>query len=138
MRLFSEVIKTDKRNQNFGAYLHRATALIGESNDPGYREQAAAMLEQYVERYAQSVAADNRAKQQMYPPHLETVYDYMNRVGKDEWVPVALAKDASGNLLPVSVKALPIENMPNPQQSPAVPVMPGLRSETGFPEGADS
>jgi predicted Zn-dependent protease len=87
-QLFARAIENDRRNQNFGAYLHRATTLL-ESEDKGRRDQAAVALRTYVEKYLDAQMENRRAGDQNFPPHLETIYDYLNRVGDRDWVPSA-------------------------------------------------
>jgi hypothetical protein len=47
--------------------------------------QAIELLKKYLEGYYLS-ALDASQKQSVYPPHLETIYDYMSRLGEFQYV----------------------------------------------------
>ena len=111
-QLFTRAIENDRRNQNFGAYLHRATTLL-ESEDKGRRDQAAQALKVYVEKYLDAQMENQRAGDQNFPPHLETIYDYLNRVGDRDWLPPA-PRAASTSARPPPAPPPPAPPAPTP------------------------
>ncbi|HZI58942.1 MAG TPA: M48 family metalloprotease [Verrucomicrobiae bacterium] len=74
----------DYRNLNYGATLHRAVALLTPDATGADKEQAVSLLKQYVENYYLRAMLDQQ--REFYPPHLETIYDYMSRLGEFQYV----------------------------------------------------
>jgi predicted Zn-dependent protease len=83
---FVKAIKQDKRNENYGAYLHQATTLLG-SDDPIRKQQAADALKTYIAKYGCAMGASRTAQSHDLPPHLDTIYDYLNVLGQQDWMP---------------------------------------------------
>ena len=82
--LFSQVIQTDTINHAYGAYLHRAIALI-DTGGPAEKKQAAELLEQYIQRYGEAMDEINNSRNGRLPPHMDTIADYMRRAGIEDW-----------------------------------------------------
>lgn len=83
---FVKAIKQDRRNENFGAHLHHATALLA-SPDPGRKKQASGALKAYIDRYGCAMSSNRLAGGKDLPPHMDTIYDYLNVLGEPEWTP---------------------------------------------------
>jgi predicted Zn-dependent protease len=83
---FVKAIQQDRRNENFGAHLHHATALLA-SPDPGRKKQASGALKTYIDRYGCAMSSSRTAQGKDLPPHMDTIYDYLNVLGEPEWTP---------------------------------------------------
>ncbi|PWU03820.1 MAG: hypothetical protein C5B51_18020 [Terriglobia bacterium] len=83
-KYFRLAADNDRRNQNFGAYLHRATALLNPQATETDKQQAVAFLKQYLDDYYRSRIQERETVN--YPPHLETIYDYLGRLGEYNYV----------------------------------------------------
>jgi hypothetical protein len=81
---FRLALDNDSRNLNYGASLHRAVAMLKPDATGAEKQQAVSMLKQYVENYYLALMRDRESES--YPPHLETIYDYMNRLGEFQYV----------------------------------------------------
>jgi Zn-dependent protease with chaperone function len=81
---FRLAAENDHRHLNYGAGLHRAVAMLTPDATSADKEQAVSLLKQYVENYYLVTMQDKYSE--FYPPHLETVYDYMSRLGEFEYV----------------------------------------------------
>jgi predicted Zn-dependent protease len=77
---FRLAAENDRRNQNFGAYLHRAAAMLNPQASEADKQQAAAFFKQYLDDYRKSKIQEKETVN--YPPHLETIYDYLSRLGE--------------------------------------------------------
>ena len=85
-RYFLEAAKNDFRHHNYGAYLHRAIAMLtNQAATASEKAQAVDFLKQYVIGYHLSNAEAQRAQTYNLPPHLESVYDYLARAGEVRW-----------------------------------------------------
>jgi hypothetical protein len=83
---FVKAMAQDRRNEHSGAYLHHATALLA-SPDPGRKKQASGALKLYIDRYGCAVNARSTAQGKALPPHMDTIYDYLNVLGEQDWTP---------------------------------------------------
>jgi predicted Zn-dependent protease len=81
---FRRAAANDHRKLNFGAELHRAVAMLTPDATVAEKKEAVSLLRQYVEDYFLTSVQDRQA--QSYPPHLETIYDYMSRLGEFDYV----------------------------------------------------
>lgn len=81
---FRRAALNDHRNLNFGAELHRAVALLTPDATNAEKKEALSLLRQYVENYYLASVQDRQ--KESYPPHLETIYDYMSRLGEFDYV----------------------------------------------------
>jgi hypothetical protein len=134
-KYFRLAAANDSRNLNYGAQLHRAVALLKPDATNAEKREAVGLLKSYLEDYYLSSVQDTQHTS--YPPHLETIYDYMSRLGEFQYVldgkkvasqqeqaqrlvgsagnSVDLKTDASG---PPSVKA-PVPTPPKPAPAKA-------------------
>ena len=76
--------ENDSRNLNYGAQLHRAVAMLKPDATAAEKAEAVALFKSYLEHYYLSNVQD--AQRSSYPPHLETIYDYMSRLGEFVYV----------------------------------------------------
>jgi predicted Zn-dependent protease len=83
-RYFRLAGENDGRNQNFGTSLHRAAALLNPQATEAEKQQAVAFLKQYLDDYYRSKTQEKETVN--YPPHLETIYDYLGRLGEYNYV----------------------------------------------------
>lgn len=90
IKAFARAMEVDTRNQNFGAFLHRAVALMEAESSDVEKAQSIGMLQQYIDGYMRSRNESARINGQVYPPHLETIYDYLSRMGEYEWKPAGI------------------------------------------------
>jgi hypothetical protein len=81
---FRLAAENDYRNLNYGAALHRAVAMLTPDATVAEKQQAVSLLKQYVENYYLVTMRDRQ--NEFYPPHLETIYDYMSRLGEFQYV----------------------------------------------------
>lgn len=81
---FRRAAENDHRNLNYGAALHRAVALLTPDATGAEKQQAVSLLKEYVENYYLVAMRDRQSE--FYPPHLETIYDYMSRLGEFQYV----------------------------------------------------
>lgn len=83
-KYFRLAADNDHRNLNYGAALHRAVALLTPTATGAEKQEAVSLLKQYVENYYLVAMQDRQSE--FYPPHLETIYDYMSRLGEFQYV----------------------------------------------------
>jgi predicted Zn-dependent protease len=83
---FRRAAENDHRNMNYGAELHRAVALLTPTATVSEKQQAVELLKHYLEGYFLSAYQTSRSKNDEYPPHLETIYDYLSRLGEYNYV----------------------------------------------------
>lgn len=81
-RRFQQTMQADRANHAYGAFLHSATALIDKN--PGDKERIKEYLETYVARYGDSMEETSSRGSRNLPPHMDTILDYMRRVGITE------------------------------------------------------
>ncbi len=81
---FRLAAENDHRNLNYGSALHRAVALLTPDATGAEKQQAVSLMKQYVENYYLVTTQDKQTES--YPPHLETIYDYMSRLGEFQYV----------------------------------------------------
>jgi hypothetical protein len=82
---FYKAVKTDMRDENFGAHLHLAIMMARDRGaDKNQIEQE---LDAYVSDYAKLTVQDRVMR--AFPPNLETIYDYMTLFGDTGWRPKA-------------------------------------------------
>lgn len=81
---FLRAAQNDHRHLYYGADLHRAVALLKPDATQAEKNEAVALFKQYLENYYFVSVQDH--ENQSYPPHLETIYDYMGRLGDFEYV----------------------------------------------------
>ncbi len=139
-KYFRLAADNDSRNVNYGAQLHRAVALLKPDANAAEKREAVGLLKSYLEDYYLSSVQDSQHA--AYPPHLETIYDYMSRLGEFQYVldgkkiaaqqeqaqklagsagnAVDLKTDAAG---PASVKA-PVPTQAPPKPAPAKAAKP--------------
>jgi hypothetical protein len=77
--------ENDHRHENYGANLHKAVALLRPDATGAEKQMAIDLLKKYLAEYYLSSLEAREAKQD-FPPHLETVYDYLSRLGEYNWV----------------------------------------------------
>ncbi len=103
--MYSRAIQRDNANHAYGAYLHRATALI-ERGGAADKQQAAELLERYVERYVEAMDDINGAGAHRLPPHMDTIVDYMRRAGVEDWK-YGKKRASAGASAPESAQMIP-------------------------------
>jgi predicted Zn-dependent protease len=82
---FRRASEVDYRNQNYGSHLHRAVILLTKPDaNAADKKQAVDFLKRYLLGYHFS-KVDTASAGKGYPPHLESVYDYMARAGEFRW-----------------------------------------------------
>jgi len=81
---FRLAAENDARNLNYGAHLHRAVAILKPDATNAEKRAAVGLLKSYLEDYYLSSVQDTQRSS--YPPHLETIYDYMSRLGEFKYV----------------------------------------------------
>lgn len=122
-RYFRRASEYDFRNNNYGSYLHRAIGLLTKQDaSPADKAQAVSFLKEYLIRYHMSKEDDGDAKNKQYPPHLETVYDYLARAGEFRWKP----NDKDYRAIADSIaKGQAVLDVPGAAQRPAASTAPG-------------
>lgn len=134
-KYFRLAAENDHRDLNYGATLHRAVALLTPNATGAEKEQAVSLLKKYVENYYLVTIRDSESE--FYPPHLETIYDYMSRLGEFRYVldakrvaelrAAAQKLAASGNGIELHKNdAAPRVAPVNSSQSTKMPDMPKL------------
>jgi len=116
--------ENDHRHENYGANLHKAVALLRPDATGAEKQMAVDLLKKYLAEYYLSSLEAREAKND-FPPHLETVYDYLSRLGEYNWVVNGedilkhraqyLAENASQIKIPDDAKAViakPVVNKP--------------------------
>jgi hypothetical protein len=84
-KFFERASTADQRNQNYGAHLHRALNLLTK---PGASEREKDIALDFLKKYLLGyhfANADATISGANYPPHLESIYDYMARAGDVTW-----------------------------------------------------
>ncbi len=81
---FRRAADSDARNLNYGAKLHRAVAMLKPDATSAEKTEAVGLLKSYLEDYYLSSMQDSQRAS--YPPHLETIYDFMSRLGEFVYV----------------------------------------------------
>jgi predicted Zn-dependent protease len=82
---YRQAAENDHRHQNYGANLHKAVALLKPDATGAEKKQAIDLLKQYLIEYYVS-ALETSETSTYLPPHLETIYDYMSRLGEYNFV----------------------------------------------------
>ena len=83
---FIKAANLDFRNQNYGSSIHAAISMMGETRS-GNEKQIVSSLDNYVTNYAKWVLEANQMR--LFPPNLDTVYEYMRLYGDKGWRPKA-------------------------------------------------
>jgi len=83
-RFFRLAAENDSRNLNYGSQLHRAVALLKPDATTAEKQEAVGLLKTYLEDYYLSSVQDS--ERASYPPHLETIYDFLSRLGEFAYV----------------------------------------------------
>jgi predicted Zn-dependent protease len=112
--MFRRAMEADHRNYAYGAYLHSAVPFI-DTKDPAEQKIAIDYLKEYVANYAKAQQDAASARGKVLPPHIETIYDYMARLGN--------TKDTFSDVLQVSDPPKPVVEAPPPVKPPS-PVTP--------------
>jgi hypothetical protein len=116
---FEKASIADQRNQNYGAHLHRALNLLTKR---GASEQDKAIALEFLKKYLLGyhfANADATISGANYPPHLESIYDYMARAGDVRWklrqadIEDA-AKQLANNTLIADLKVRSSSSVPQP------------------------
>jgi len=83
---FRKAANLDYRNQNYGAFIHSAMSMVGEKRGANDKEITSA-LDTYVTNHAKWMIESGQLR--MFPPNLDTVYEYMRLYGDKGWRPKA-------------------------------------------------
>lgn len=83
-KYFRLAAENDYRNLNYGAGLHRAVSLLTPDATGAEKQEGVSLLKKYLENYYLAAIRDKDSE--FYPPHLETIYDYMSRLGEFRYV----------------------------------------------------
>jgi hypothetical protein len=100
---FQKSASLDYRNQNYGAFIHAAMGMVQEKRS-GNEKEITNALDSYVTNHAKWMIESGQLR--MFPPNLDTVYEYMRLFGDKGWRPKApdtkdlLIYAGYGNLLP--------------------------------------
>ncbi len=124
---YSQVLAHDSTNHAYGAYLHRATALIDKGGEADKR-QAAELLEAYVAHYIEAMDELRDSNSSRMPPHMDTIIDYMRRAGVEDW---KYGKKRAQAVVPESEKPQII-----PASTPDAPRTPTQRRRPASPQTA--
>ena len=84
---FVKAAALDYRNQNYGSSIHAAISMMGEQRQQGNEKQIVNSLDNYVTNYAKWVLEANQMR--LFPPNLDSVYEYMRLYGDKGWRPKA-------------------------------------------------
>jgi predicted Zn-dependent protease len=83
---FQKAASLDYRNQNYGAFIHAAMSMVGEKRS-GNEKEITGALDTYVTNHAKWMIESGQLR--MFPPNLDTVYEYMRLYGDKGWRPKA-------------------------------------------------
>jgi hypothetical protein len=83
---FYKAAKADTHSENFGSHLHLALMMARERSPDN--NMIARELDEYVTNYARANISE-RMMQAIFPPNLETIYQYMTLYGNPGWMPKA-------------------------------------------------
>jgi len=85
LQYFRLAADNDHRHENYGANLHKAVALLKPDATSAEKQIAVSLLKKYLaEYYLSSLQASESSSH--FPPHLETIYDFMSRLGEYNYV----------------------------------------------------
>lgn len=83
-RSFQKAATLDYRNQNYGAFIHAAMAMVDEKRS-GNEKEIVRNLDTYVTNHAKWMIENYQLR--YFPPNLDTVYEYMRLYGDKGWRP---------------------------------------------------